>query len=82
MDVPALPTGKSARQLKHGVGRLDSIYPVSLGCETPSDLAEAAPELEHDTGRIHDEPVKDRIDLIRVGRANAIGSSDAWVGEL
>jgi hypothetical protein len=82
MDVPAPSTGKRACQLKHGVGGLDRIYPVRLGGETPSDLAKATPELEHKTGRIYDELLQDRIDLIRIGRAKAIGIGDAWIGEL
>ena len=66
MGVPALPIVKRTRQRQHGEGGLDSIDPVSLGGETPRDLAEAAPEFEHETGRIHDEPRKDRLDLIRI----------------
>jgi hypothetical protein len=64
------------------VGGLNRIDPVRLGGETPSDLAEAAPELKHETGRIYDEPFQDRIDLIRVRRAKAIGIGDAWIREL
>ena len=64
------------------MGGLDRIDPVRLRGETPSDLAEAAPEFEHETGHIHQESLKDRIDLIRIGRAKAIGAGDAWVGKL
>src|SRR5712691_5641877 len=82
MDVLAPPTGKRARQREHGVGGLNRIDPVHLRGETPRDLAEAVPEFEHETGHIHKEPLKERIDLIRIGRAKAIGASDAWVGKL